>query len=288
MPAPPRRKQHDSGAPGRPPGTRPARAGRLAAYLLVPLVLALLLAPIGVLVVQAASRSWFYPQVIPEQWSLGELATRVSDPDTQQALWTGLGVSIAATLLALLLGVPAARVLGTRAFPGRWLALAVLTLPIMIPPPAVGVGLNIAFLRLGLAGDALGVVLAHLLPTLPYVVLPLLGVFAGYDEGFETQARSLGAGPWSVLVRVSLPLLAPGIAVAALFGFLASWSQYTLTLLVGGGQVITLPVLVFSAASGGNPATAATLALLLALPAVLAVAVAARVVRGAAVELSQP
>jgi putative spermidine/putrescine transport system permease protein len=82
-------------------------------------------------------------------------------------------------------------------------------------------------------------------------------------------------------VRVSLPLLAPGIAVAALFGFLASWTQYVLTLLVGGGQVVTLPLLVFAAAAGGNPATTAGLALLLALPPMLAVALTARALGGA-------
>jgi putative spermidine/putrescine transport system permease protein len=178
-------------------------------------------------------------------------------------------------------GVPAARALGLRRFRGRSLALALVVLPTTVPPLAVALGLDVAFLRLGLAGTVLGVVLVHLLPVLPYVVLALVGVFERYDEAYEWQAATLGAGPLTRLVRVSLPLLAPGIAVAALFGFLASWTQYVLTLLVGGGQVVTLPLLVFAAAAGGNPATTAGLALLLALPPMLAVALTARALGGA-------
>ncbi len=253
--------------------------GGPAVWVPVALLLVLPAAPLAVLGVQATSRGWFYPQVLPREWTAEAVSRLVTDPGIRDALATGLVVSLAATTVAMLLGVPAARALGTRRFPGRGLALAVLALPLLVPPPAVGIGLNVAFLRAGLAGDTVGVVLAHLVPTVPYVVFPLLGAFARYDEGIELQARSLGAGPLTVAVRVSLPLLAPALAVAALFGFLASWGQYTLTLLIGGGRVVTLPVLLVSTATGGDPAVAATLALALAGPAVLAVALAVRVAR---------
>ncbi|MGF1663238.1 MAG: ABC transporter permease [Kineosporiaceae bacterium] len=246
----------------------------------------LLLAPLGVLVVHALSQRWFWPEVIPATWTAEPLARLVRDPRTADAMATGLAVSSAATALALVLGVPAARALGLRRFRGRGLALALVVLPTTVPPLAVALGLNVAFLRLGLAGTVVGVVLVHLLPVLPYVVLALVGVFERYDEAYEWQAATLGAGPLTRLVRVGLPLLAPGIAVAALFGFLASWTQYALTLLVGGGQVVTLPLLVFASA-GGNPTTAAGLALLLALPPVVAVALAARALGGAATATGQ-
>jgi putative spermidine/putrescine transport system permease protein len=247
----------------------------------------LLLAPLAVLVVHALSRQWFWPEVVPATWTAEPFARLVRDPRTTDAMVTGLVVSSAATALALVLGVPAARALGLRRFRGRGLALALVVLPTTVPPLAVALGLNVAFLRLGLAGTVVGVVLVHLLPVLPYVVLALVGVFERYDEAYEWQAATLGAGPLTRLVRVGLPLLAPGIAVAALFGFLASWTQYALTLLVGGGQVVTLPLLVFASAAGGNPTAAAGLALLLALPPVVAVALAARALGGAATATGQ-
>ena len=137
-------------------------------------------------------------------------------------------------------------------------------------------GLNILFLRLGLAGSVFGVVLSHLVPTLPYTIFTLSGVFARYDENFEYQALVLGANPVRIFFSVTLRLVLPGLVIAGLFAFLISWSQYLLTLLIGGGQVLTLPMLLFSAVSGGNPATIAALSLLFVTPPVLVIAATAR------------
>jgi putative spermidine/putrescine transport system permease protein len=248
-------------------------------------VYALLAGPIVGLALYAGSSRWFFPDVLPSEWTLQPLGRQLASPDTREALAASLGIALAVTALALVVGLPAARTLGLRRFRGRSLALLALLLPNLVPPIATGMGLNILFLRLGLAGSAAGVILVHLVPTLPYVILALLGVFARYDEGYEQQARTLGASPLGVLWRVTLPLAGPGIAVAALFAFLVSWSQYVLTLLVGGGRVITLPMLLFSAVSGGNPATIAALALIFAAPPLLAIALVARALanRGAPV-----
>jgi putative spermidine/putrescine transport system permease protein len=248
---------------------------------------ALLLGPIAVLALYAGSSGWFFPDVLPAKWSLGPLARQLANDDTREALSASLGIAISVTALALALGLPAARTIGLRRFRGRSLALLALLLPNLVPPLATGMGLNILFLRLGLDGSALGVILVHLMSALPYAVLVLLGVFARYDEGYEQQARTLGAGPLRVFLRVTLPLVGPGVAVAALFAFLVSWSQYVLTLLIGGGRVITLPMLLFAAVSGGNPATIATLALVFAAPPLIAIALAARALAGGATPVGQ-
>jgi putative spermidine/putrescine transport system permease protein len=167
-------------------------------------------------------------------------------------------------------------VLGLRKFRGRQLAWLLLFLPTVIPPLAIGMGLNILFLRIGLAGTILGVVLAHIIPTLPYSILTLSGAFARFDENYEFQALALGASPWQVFLKVTLRMMAPSLVVATLFAFLISWSQYLLTLLIGGGQIITLPILLFSAASGGNPSTIAILSLLFIAPPIVVIAATAR------------
>ncbi|WP_097655000.1 ABC transporter permease [Candidatus Chloroploca asiatica] len=249
---------------------------RWPAYLGYALLYLLLLGPVVGLVLYAGSTRWFFPDLLPVTWTFETFWRQLSNARTQQAIGTSLLLGGVVTLLALVIALPAARTLGLERFPGRSLVLLLLFLPTIVPPLATGMGLNIIFLRLGLAGSLAGVVLVHLIPVLPYTIFALIGVFVRYDEGYEQQARTLGAGPWRILWQVTLPLAGPGMAVAALFAFLVSWSQYVLTLLIGGGRVITLPMLLFAAVAGGNPATIAALALIFAGPPLLAIALAAR------------
>jgi putative spermidine/putrescine transport system permease protein len=109
----------------------------------------------------------------------------------------------------------------------------------------------------------------HLVPVIPYVVLTLSGVFANYDPSYEEQARTLGARPLAVFWLITLPAIWPGLVVAGLFAFLISWSQYTLTLLIGAGRVVAMPVLLFSSVPGGDNAHIAAQALLFVGPALL-------------------
>lgn len=234
-----------------------------------------LLGPVAALVLYAGSLRWFYPDLLPREWTLEPFIRQLANPRTREAIGASLLIAGSTTALALLIGLPAARTLGLRRFRGRGLVLLLLFLPNVVPPVATGMGLNILFLRLGLAGNLFGVILVHLIPVLPYAIFALLGVFARYDEGYEQQARTLGAAWPTVFWRVTLPLAGPGIAVAALFAFLVSWSQYVLTLLIGGGRVMTLPLLLFAAVAGGNPASIAVLALIFAAPPLIAIALAA-------------
>lgn len=261
---------------------------RQAALYVVRLTLyVLLIGPIAALALHALSTRWFFPQLLPAEWTLAPLLRQLGDPRTQAAVGASLLTAGTATVLALLLGLPAARALGLRRFRGQSLVLLILFLPNVVPPLAIGMGLNVLFLQLGLAGSVAGVVLVHLVPVLPYTIFALLGVFTRYDEGYELQACTLGASPTQVWLRVALPLLGPGLAVAALFAFLVSWSQYVLTLLIGGGRVITLPILLFAAVSGGNPTSIAGLALLFAVPPVIAIALATRALGAGAAVVGQ-
>jgi len=242
---------------------------RLLSYLV-------LIAPLVLFVLYAFSTGWFFPQPLPTEWTTTGFSRLFSDARTVGSLLDSLRIAFIVSVLSLILGFPAARVLGLRTFRGRQLAWLTLFLPTVVPPLAIGMGLNILFLRIGLAGSLPGVILAHLIPTLPYTIFTLSGVFARYDENYEYQALALGASPFRILFEVTLPLVAPGIIVSALFAFLISWSQYLLTLLIGSGRIITLPILLFSAASGGNPVTIAALSLLFVIPPVVIIAFTAR------------
>ncbi|MBK8027257.1 MAG: ABC transporter permease subunit [Chloroflexi bacterium] len=152
-----------------------------------------------------------------------------------------------------------------------------LLLPAIVPPLAVSMGLSVNFLRWGLAGSWIGVSIAHLVPVLPHTILIMAGFYNGYSVEHEQQARALGARPLAVFLHVTLALTLPGMIVAGLFAFLISWSQYLLTLLIGSGRVITLPILLFSSASGGNNAIIAVQAILFTAPTLLLLLVTSRV-----------
>jgi putative spermidine/putrescine transport system permease protein len=250
-----------------------ALLGRAAGYLALFL---LLLAPIGVFVLHSFSERWFYPQVLPQTWTLQPFLRHVTDPGTLAALWTSVQIALLVSLLSLLVGYPAARTLGLRSFPGKSLVYLLLFLPTVMPPVATGIGLNILFLQIDLAGTLFGVALVHLIPVLPYTVFTLASVFSRYDPTFEQQALVLGAGRLRIFWNITLPMILPGIVVSTLFAFLISWSQYLLTLLIGGRQITTLPILLFITASGGNPTAISVQALLFVALPILAILVTAR------------
>jgi putative spermidine/putrescine transport system permease protein len=152
--------------------------------------------------------------------------------------------------------------------PASTAVLAVLLSPLVLPPFAVALGLDVLLLRLAVPSTA-GVVLLLVVAALPYTTIVLRSAYAAHDRGFEDEARLLGATPLRTVVSVQLPLLAPALAGAAFLAFLVGWSDYIVTVLVGGGQLTTLPVLVAAAASAtGNDAQVAVLSLASILPPV--------------------
>ena len=245
-------------------------------YVIRALLYLVLVAPLALFIVYSFTEGWFFPAPFPSEWTNTTFQRAMDDPRTLDGMWQGFVIAVIVSLLSLILAFPAARALGLRQFRGRQIAWLVLFLPTVVPPLAIGMGLNILFLRVGLAGTIIGVSLAHLISTLPYTVFTLSSAFARYDENYEHQALALGASPVQIFFNITLRMMTPSLVVATLFAFLVSWSQYLLTLLIGGGKIITLPVLLFTAASGGNPSTIAIKSLLFILPPALVIAFTAR------------
>ncbi len=257
------------------------RRDRWPRTVVVSAMIALLLLPFLPLILASLADGYFYPQVLPETWSTRGWSI-VLDPagPTWAALRDTVVIAVAVMATSLVVAVPAGRILGTRRFRGKRVVELLLLTPVLVPAIAVAIGIHVAFLRLGLAGGMTGVVLAHLIPATPYVALLSAGVFANAELELESQARSLGASWWQAQWHVTLRLVAPGLAVAALFGFLISWGQYVLTLVIGGGRVVTLPILLFATASGGDASVTAATALFHSLPAVVLLVVTARILGG--------
>jgi putative spermidine/putrescine transport system permease protein len=234
------------------------------------------LVPIGVVLIGSVASGWFWPALIPQEWT-GRAWNYVASGSggIGSALLTSFALALVVAAVAVVLALPAARALALHAFRGKRVVLFALLLPMLAPPLAAAMGLHSVFLRAGLADSFLGVMLVHLIPAVPYATLVLTGTFSGFDPDWEAQASTLGASPWSVWTRVTLPAIAPGLALAAILAFVVSWSQYVLTLLIGGGRVLTLPLVLVAFQRGGDDAVAAALSVVFVAPVLLLFALTA-------------
>lgn len=250
--------------------------------LLAGIALALaLVAPLVPLAIWSVAHGWRFPDLLPRDLSLKAWTYALSPAaGVLHSLWITTLIALSTTLMAALVGVPAGRALGLHDFPGKRLVLLLLLAPALVPAIAVAPGLHGIFLQLGLTGSVPGVILAHLIPVLPYMTLVMAAVFARFDPQFEDQARSLGARPHQVFCHVTLPAILPGLLTGALFAFLVSWSQYLLTLVIGGGKVQTLPLTLYSFAAAGRNDVTGAIGILYILPGVLILALTARRLTG--------
>ena len=210
---------------------------------------AALLVPLLPLLLWAVAGEFRYPALVPTFSGRG--LQLLGEPAVRSAMGTSLLIALTVAALATLVG----------ARPG-------------------GRSASTCF-RYGLGDTVAGVVLVQLIPTVPYASLVMAASFASFDVDTEDAGRVLGAGPLRRLRHVTLPAVAPGLAVAALFAFLISWSEYILTLLIGGGTVQTLPLLLFASIGSADLTAAAALSLVIAAPPVLLVGLTARFLTGA-------
>lgn len=233
-------------------------------------IIAAIIFPFLPLVIWSFSHRWAFPDLLPASWSLRAWRYVFSEASkAPPATLKAFQISLVATLLSLLIGIPAGRALGLHNFRGKRFVQFLILAPTIVPPLSVAMGIHVAFIRYGLAAKTLGVMLVHLIPTTPYVVMVMASVFANYDPEYEEQARTLGAGPLRTFIHITFPAILPGVLVGGMFAFIISWGQYVLTLLIGGGRVITLPLLLFSFAASGDNAVTAALCILFVAPAIL-------------------
>ena len=194
----------------------------------------------------------------PWQTALSDLTT----PEALTALRLSLVVSLAATAMALVLGVPLAWVYARVPFPGRDVARALTTLPMILPPVVGGVALLFAFGRRGLFGPALeavgirvpfttfGAILAATFVAMPFLVLTVEAGLRSMDRRYEDAARTLGAGRWLVFRRVTLPLIAPSVFAGAVLSWARALGEFGATITFAGnlpGTTQTLPLAVYIA-----------------------------------------
>jgi molybdate transport system permease protein len=189
--------------------------------------------------------------------------TDLTTPEALTALRLSFVVSLAATALALVLGIPLAWIYARVAFRGRNVVRALTTLPMILPPVVGGVALLFAFGRRGLFGQALdtmlgirlpfttaGAILAATFVAMPFLVLTVEAGLRSMDRRYEDAARTLGAGRWLVFRRVTLPLIAPSVFAGAVLCWARALGEFGATITFAGnlpGTTQTLPLAVYIA-----------------------------------------
>jgi putative spermidine/putrescine transport system permease protein len=151
----------------------------------------------------------------------------------------------AVVLLSALLGVPAAYALARRNFPGKSIVLVLFLLPLLVPPITFGVPLATVLYRFDLAGTMAGVIIANLVPTVPFTVVLMIPFIEQIDPRVEHAARVFGAGTGRLFLRILVPLLMPGIFAATLLAMVRTVSMFELTFLTAGPTSQTLVVALY-------------------------------------------
>ena len=166
-------------------------------------------------------------------------------------LWDVLMVTFqviaAVVFISGTLGVTAAYALARRDFPGKRLLVLLFLLPLLIPPITFGIPLATVLYQTGLAGTFWGVVVANLVPTVPFVILVMIPFIEQIDPKIEAAARVFGANTFKLFIHVLLPLLLPGILAALLLVLVRTIAMFELTFLVAGPTSQTLVVALYYA-----------------------------------------
>ncbi len=230
------------------PSGRRSLVASPAAWLVwgaVVIFMVFLLGIVGSVLVNSFGTRWFgtwLPEGVTTQW----YSQAWDEFGLLHVVIVTLEVSLAVVVLSILVGVPASYVLARRSFPGKRLIYLAFLLPILMPPITYGIPLATVLYKFGLAGNISGVILANLVPTVPFVILTMTPFIEQIDPAIERAARMSGAGLWAVFTRILAPLLIPGILASAILVLVRTVGMFELTFLTAGPDSSTLVVALFN------------------------------------------
>jgi putative spermidine/putrescine transport system permease protein len=195
-------------------------------------------------VLNSFATSWFatpVPAGLTTRWYeyAGELFQLL------RVLQTTFVIGAAVVFMSLLIGAPAAYALARRQFPGKRLLMLLFLLPMLVAPITYGLPLATALYQFDLAGTMAGVILANLVPSIPFVILLLTPFIEQIDENLERAARMCGASTLRVFVKVLIPLMVPGLLAAGLLVLIRVLAMFELTFLTAGPGEQTLVVALY-------------------------------------------
>ena len=199
-----------------------------------------LVAPIAAIAIVSFSASRFL-EFPPREYSLRWYANALTDESWRAALLLSFETAAIVALLATMIGGLAAYGFVRGRFRGKAVLLGIALSPLVVPGIVTAVGMYFVFAQFGLIETRTGLVLAHTALALPVALISVASSVSTLERPLEHAARSLGATPFETFRYVTLPLIRPGVAVAALFAFVTSFDEPVVALFIAGTHAETLP-----------------------------------------------
>lgn len=244
--------------------TRVERIAHAGVRTVTALVLFFLVAPILVIIPLSFTSSELLVYPVPD-WSLRWYEKFFTDERWMRATWNSVFVAVATTLLATLLGTVAAFGLHQSRSRAKPLVLGLLVCPLVIPLVIMAVAVFYYLALWGLVGSYVGLIVAHTVLAMPFVVITVLATLQGLDMNMLRAASSLGAPPHLAFRKVAVPLVSPGVISGALFAFIISFDEVVIALFLTSPATRTLPRQIFSGVSENISPTITAAAVVLVL-----------------------
>jgi len=204
-----------------------------------------LLALIASVVVDSLGTQWFGTW-LPRGFTLHWYSDAWHEFGLSSVMVVTLEVAVVVVALSVVIGVPASYVLARSTFPGKRIVLLLFVLPILVPPITYGIPLATVLYKVQLAGSLPGVILANLVPSVPFVILTMTPFIEQIDPKIESAARMCGAKTAAIFTRVLAPLLIPGILAACILVLVRTVGMFELTFLTAGPNSTTLVVALYN------------------------------------------
>lgn len=246
---------------------RRALTGTLAVLFALALAV-FIIGPLAWLAVRAFATTWTYPNLLPDGWTLKWWGLVFSDGALGVAVQNSLFFAPITVLVSALICLPAAYAFARFEFPGRRFFLIGLFAANAFPKMGLFVSLAALFYTLNLMNSILGILIVHLLGTVVFMTWIPSAAFAAVPRSLEEAARDAGASKLRVFFSVTLPMALPGILVAAIMSFLASFDEAQGTYLVGAPDYFTMPTQMYTLVLNYPTQVAAVFSILLAIPSV--------------------
>jgi putative spermidine/putrescine transport system permease protein len=223
-----------------------ARLWAAAIWTLVGFFILNLFAMIGTVVTSSFATRWLGTW-LPAGWTTRWYTSAWEEFQLYEVLSVTFQIVFLVVFLSGLIGVPAAYALARRDFPGKRIVMLLFLLPLLVPPITFGIPLATVLYRAGLAGSMSGVVLANLVPTVPFVILVMIPFIEQIDPKIEAAARVFGANTPRLFLHILLPLLLPGMLAALMLVLVRTIAMFELTFLTAGPTSQTLVVALYYA-----------------------------------------
>src|SRR5690242_257983 len=205
---------------------------------------------IGLMVASVATNSFarrWLGTWLPDGYTTNWYVSAWKEFQLSDVLWVTAEVVLSVVVLSIVIGVPAAYALARRSFKGKQAVTLLFLLPLIIPPITYGIPMATVMYQARLGGTIYGVILANLVPALPFVILVMTPFIEQIDQTLESAARVFGAGTLRIFWHVLIPLLMPGILAASLLVLVRTIAMFELTFLTAGPDSQTLVVALYYA-----------------------------------------